>query len=82
MTNGVLSIDGTEVREGTSLYDTESDRVLWVSDIDEHEIALEALESCEDEATPTGTGAGIEFNEFRSLVESGRLEIGSQPRRT
>jgi hypothetical protein len=88
--NDVIHVDGAEVREGTSIYDTKFDRVLWISDIDEHEITVEPLDPYEDddpiwwsvEGDPTrvGEGASIGIDKLESLVERGRFEVGPQPR--
>lgn len=82
--------DERELREGTSIYDTEYDRVLWVEGIDEYEVRVEVVEPYTDDdpiwwsddgdPTTVGDGVGIDVDEFASLLETGRFEIGPQPR--
>lgn len=78
-----------ELREGTSIYDTEYDRVLWLSNIDDYQITVEVVEtyrdddpiwwSSDDDPTTVGDGSSIGIDKLTSMVETGRFEIGPQP---
>ncbi|MFB6146280.1 MAG: hypothetical protein ABEJ08_01160 [Halobacteriaceae archaeon] len=84
-----IEIGGTEVRAGTSVYDTVHDRVLWISDVDDYELTVEAVQpyeddepiwwSPEDDPTWVEDGSSIGVDKFTSLVEDGRFEVGPQP---
>lgn len=90
--NPVLEIEDTTVREGTTFFDTEFDRVLWVVGIDEYEITVEVVRSYRDEdpfwwstdgdPNRVADGSRITVEAFQSLVENGRFDIGPQPAET
>lgn len=91
MTDQSIERDGRELRAGTSIYDTAHDRVLWIEDINEYEVTVAVVTPYADDdpiwwaddgaPTTVSDGASIDIEEFASLVEAGRFEIGSQPRR-
>lgn len=87
--NQSLSIDGTHIREGTAIYDTKFDRVLWITEIDAHGITVEVAISYRDDAplwwAPGGdptlitNGSRLGATQFRELVAKRRFEVGPQP---
>lgn len=89
MTNQVIDIDGTVVAEGTSVYDTAHDRVLWIAEITEYELMIEVAHPYETDE-PIGwpvdgadgridSGTLVDIETFRTFVEEGRFEIGPRP---
>jgi hypothetical protein len=84
-----IEVNGTIIGEGTAVFDTEFDRVLWIAEIDDHQLTVEVAESYEDDEpiwwssggdpTRVGDGSQITIAKFRSLVEAGRFEISPQP---
>lgn len=84
-----LAIDGTVIREGTALYDTTFDRVLWITEIDTHGITVAVADPYRDDAplwwTPGGdptliaNGSRLGTTQFRERIETGRFEVGPQP---
>lgn len=89
MRNEIIDVDGAEIREGTSIYDTQYDRVLWIAKITEYELKIQVANEYEDEEpiwwsadddpTRVGDGTCIGIDKFESLVAEGRFEIGPQP---
>lgn len=82
--DGTITIDGTPVSEGTAIYDTDYDRVLWVADVDESGIVVETVTDY-DVDDPVGwtpesgdrikDGTVFAVSEFESLVRDGRFEV-------
>lgn len=87
--NRSIEINGEIVREGTGIYDTKYDHILWVAEIGDYEIMVEVADtykdddpfwwSAADDPTRVADGSRIGIDKFQSLVEDGRFEIGSQP---
>lgn len=82
--DGTITIDGDTVTEGTAIYDTAYDRVLWISNVDESGIVVEtATDYGVDDPvgwTPENgdqikDGTVFAVSEFESLVRDGRFEI-------
>lgn len=81
----IIKVGGSIIREGTSVYDTEYDRVLWITEIGEHGIMIECVDGYDVEETngwtPSSQGNRIEdgtmfgIQEFKSLVAADRFEI-------
>lgn len=80
-----IETDSAAVATGDGLYDTEYDRVLWVSRIDESGVTVEPVTEYETEEQigwPPGgrsrviiTGTTFAPTEFIELVDGGRFEI-------
>ena len=80
-----ITTDRVTVSVGDGLYDTEYDRVLWVSRIDESGVTIEPAtdyRTAEQIGWPPGgrsrvVTAGTSFapTEFVELVDSGRFEV-------
>ena len=83
--NKKIEVNGIHLTEGTSLYDTEHNRVLWISNIDDTGVTVEPV----DEYTvdkPTGwppanknqtiaEGTVFSIHDLKSLLKDGRFEI-------
>lgn len=87
--NQSIEVGESTVREGTGIYDTKYDHVLWVAEIGDYELMVEVTDpyndddpcwwSVDDDPTRVADGSRIGIENFRSLVEDGRFEIGPQP---
>lgn len=83
--NQEIEVDGIRITHGTSLYDTEYDRVLWISNIDDTGVTVETVTTYEVDQpvgwTSTENGQviadGTVFStaELKTLIEEGRFEI-------
>ena len=87
MNSGNRQIEGNggHVTEGTSLYDTEYNRVLWISNIDDTGVTVEPVAEYTVDK-PTGLppsnqrqtiaeGTVFSIHDFKSLLKDGRFEI-------
>lgn len=84
--NRTIEINGNRVTEGTSLYDTEYDRVLWVSGIDGSSVTLEPVTDYDvddsigwppsRQTDVIADGTVLTIHELKSLINGGRFEIG------
>lgn len=83
--NREIEVDGIRIREGTGLYDTEYDRVLWVTNIDNESVTVEPVTDYTVEK-PTGwppgnqskmiaEGTVFSVHDLKSLISDGRFEI-------
>lgn len=80
-----INVDGVRLAEGTSLYDTEHDRVLWISEIDDAGITVEPVTDYEvDRPTgwapgerehPIAEGTMFGVTDLADLIETGRFEV-------
>ena len=80
-----IEVGDIRIAEGTSLYDTKYDRVLWISNIDDTGVTVEPVTDYEVDK-PTGwppgdqthliaDGTVFSVHDLTSLIDDGRFEV-------
>lgn len=80
-----VDVDGNQITRGSSLFDTEYGRVLWVEAVDDSGVTVSPVTRYEvggassggagDEPETMAEGTVISLRTFRVMFDEGRLEV-------